>query len=132
VMYHGTDNQDELTAMKFAIARSAEIASREDYPYFRIDSSKTVEKQVLKSYMASDPYYPYGPYGWNSGSYYRPYYDWDGWADDYNTYTYVETQPVVRLTVTLERSACEKCYSTDKKIEEAQASGILSENKDKG
>src|SRR5882724_6675817 len=45
IMFHGTADQDELTAKKFAILRAAEVAKHANFPYFRIDNAKTREKE---------------------------------------------------------------------------------------
>lgn len=127
VMFHGSDNLDELGAMKLAEVRAAEIAQREDFPYFRIDSVKTSEKQVQKTYVTSDPYYyNYGPYGWYNG----PYYGWGGYYNSgCNAVTRTEDRPVVRMTFTLEREACGDCISTNEKMQQAAASGIIPRDK---
>ncbi|MDB5051339.1 MAG: hypothetical protein JWO30_4410 [Fibrobacteres bacterium] len=116
VMFHGSPDQDELTAKNYAILRAAEIAKHENFPYFRINKDKTREKEsretVRESETRSDPYAPYPRRYWGKRTQSR-------------TVTYTEKRPVVKLTVTLDSAACEDCLSADAKIAEAEAAGIL-------
>jgi hypothetical protein len=126
IQFHGSSKQDELKAREYAIVRAAEIAKNEGSPNFKIDSAKTREKQELYSYYSPD-YYPYWgynsyPYGYH-GYRYGYYYGWYGGG-----YSYVETRPVVRITVSMESGPCEGCLSTNQEIREAQASGILQDH----
>lgn len=121
VMFHGSDDLDELGSMKLAIVRASEIARRENYPYIRIDTTRTTEKPVAKTYATADPYY-YHPYGW---------YGWNGYYNSScNAVTRTENYPVVRMTFTLEKEPCSGCISVDEKLEQAAAIGIIP--KDKG
>jgi hypothetical protein len=117
IQFHGSSKQDGLKAKEYAIARAAEIARSENAPYFKIADNQTKEGQEFKSYYSPGyyPYYSYPGYGY--------YYGWYG-----SCYNYVETQPVVRITVTLENEACDGCRSTNQEIQEARASGILNQH----
>ena len=120
IMFHGSTDQDPLTAKKYAILRAAEIAKRENFPYFRVENGKTREKekrQTVKETVtridAYDPYYdPYPRHYW-------------GRRTHKHTVTRTETSPIVKITVTLDSAACEDCLSADDKIREATEAGIL-------
>ena len=130
VMFSGTDDQDELGARQYARARAADIAKREGYAYFKVDSVRVRDKMVQKSYVTSDPYCYDGPYGWYPGPYYgyggMGYY---GGACDNTVVTETETHPEVKLTFSLENAPCENCISVDEKLEQADAAGILNKEK---
>jgi hypothetical protein len=117
IQFHGSSKQDGLKAREYAIARAAEIARSENAPYFKIADNQTKEGQEVRSYYSPGyyPYYAYPGYGYYYGGY-------GGY------YNYFETNPVVRITVTLEDSACDGCRSTSQEIQEAQASGIYQQH----
>jgi hypothetical protein len=116
IMFHGSTDQDELAAKKFAILRAAEIAKRENFPYFRIEGSKSREKEeretIRESVTRSDPYDPY------PGRY-------RGRRTHKRTVTRTETRPVVKIIVILDSTSCDECLSADGKIREGAEAGIL-------
>ncbi|MEO7956166.1 MAG: hypothetical protein ABIW76_05725 [Fibrobacteria bacterium] len=113
IMFHGAEDQDPLTAKKFAILRAAEIAKRENFPYFRLEEGKTREKEAKSTIRETDtrvdPYGGYGPYPGRYG----------GRRTHRHTITRTETRPVVKITVDLDSAACEDCLSADDRIREA-------------
>jgi hypothetical protein len=118
-MYHGTPDQDDLTAKKFAILRAAEVAKHAGFPYLRIDNAKTREKEdqevIRETVTRTDPYGPYGPY---PGSYW-------GKRSRRRTVVRTEKRPVVKIAVTLEPEACDQCLSADTTIAQATAAGVF-------
>jgi hypothetical protein len=136
VMFHGSKREDVLGAKKLALVRAAEIAKREAYPYFRVDTMKAVEKVVHKSYVTSDPYCDYSYGGWYPGHYGFGYGGGYGYGGYYggncpNTVVrYTETHPEVKLEITLQTLPCDGCVSVDEQLQQAADAGIIS--KDRG
>lgn len=129
VLFHGSDDVDELEARDLAVLRASEIAREQDFPYIRIDTAQTKETPVQKTYVTGDPYYyHYGPYGW----YHGPYYGWSSYGGYCNSVTRTSMYPVVRLTFTLESEACPECISVDETLRHAAAAGIIEPVRDKG
>ncbi|MDB5103528.1 MAG: hypothetical protein JWP91_1217 [Fibrobacteres bacterium] len=115
IMFQGPQDQDELTAKKYAMVRAAEIAKRENFPYFRIDRAKTREKgerETVRETTYSDPMNGYPGRPWR-----RRYRS--------RAVTRTEWRPVAKITVTLDSTACGDCLSTDSSLAEAARTGIL-------
>ncbi|GEM_PF-1929536 len=116
IMFHGSTEQDQLTAKKYAILRAAEIAKRENFPYFRVENGKTREKEERQTIRETETHVdPYDPY---PGRYW-------GRKTHKHTVTRTEISPVVKITVTLDSAACGDCLSTDAKIQEAAQAGVF-------
>ena len=54
IMFHGTVDQDELTAKKFAMVRAAEIGKRNGFAYFVINKEKMQEKDEKQVTSVTD------------------------------------------------------------------------------
>jgi hypothetical protein len=115
IAYHGTADQDEVTAKKYAIVRAAEIAKRDGFPGFRVEDGKTREKQerdvIRESVAVRDDPYP--------GRY------WGSRRVRQRTVTHTEKRPVVKITVVMEKENCDQCLGTDAILADAAGSGIL-------
>jgi hypothetical protein len=118
IMFHGTSDQDELAAKKYALVRAAEVGKRNGFTYFRVDNAKTREKEekevVRESQSRSVPEDPY----------YRPF-PARRRRTETRTVTHTERRPVVKIAVTYLHEECPDCLSVDAKLQEAAGEGIL-------
>lgn len=128
VVFHGSQNVDELKARELAILRASEIAREQGSPFFRIDTSQTREKPVQKTYVTGDPYYSYGPYGW----YHGPYYGYSSYGGYCNSVTRTSMYPVVKIDFTLESEPCADCISVRETLDRAADAGLIDPARDKG
>lgn len=118
IMFHGTSDQDELMAKKYAMVRAAEIGKRNGFPYFTIDNGKTKEKEDRETVRESESQsVPDDPY-------YHPY-PARRRKTETRTITRTETRPVIKIVVHYTKDECPDCLSVDGKLQEAMDAGIL-------
>ncbi|MBW8887053.1 MAG: hypothetical protein JF616_04765 [Fibrobacteres bacterium] len=115
ISFHGTSDQDELAAKKYALVRAAEIAKGGSFPYFRLEEGKTKANEDRETVRETDAVrennYPGQP--------------WAGKRTRSRTVSRTERRPVVRITVDLEKDRCGECLETDAVLNEAAATGVL-------
>ena len=115
IAYHGTADQDEVAAKKYALVRAAELAKGGGFPYFRLEEGKTKANEqretVRETEAVRENEYPGHP--------------WAGKRTRARTVSRTERRPVVRITVDLSKDRCGECLEADAVLNEAAASGIL-------
>jgi len=118
VMFHGTADQDELVAKKYALIRAAEIGKRNGFGFFAIDNGKTKEKEdkdvirETESRSLPDERYLY------------PHPEKHRKTETV-TVTHTETRPTIKILVIYHKDECPDCLSVDQNLAEATESGIL-------
>lgn len=115
IAFHGTTDQDELGAKRYALVRAAEIAKNGGFPYFRLEEGKTKANEQREVVRETDAVHenewPGHPY---AGKRVRS-----------RTVSRTERRPVVKITVDLEKERCGECLEAAAVLNDAASSGIL-------
>lgn len=115
IAYHGTADQDEVAAKKYALVRAAELAKGGGFPYFRLEEGKTKANEDRETVRETEAVH--------ENAY--PGHPWAGKRTRSRTVSRTERRPVVRITVDLAKDRCGECLEADAVLNEAAASGIL-------
>ena len=116
VIYYGGEDQDELTAKKYAIVRAAEVGKQNKFTYFKIGSSR--EHEQTNTEVVREKQYD------NFGHPNRYHRDPWGHTEEIIT-TRIEKKPVVKIAVTYQNEDCDDCLSVDGKIKDGMDEGII-------
>ncbi len=118
IMFHGSEDQDELAAKNYAIVRAAEIGRANNFAFMRIENGKTKETQDKETVSQTDQrsypdYAAPGP-GWKANR-----------RVEKKTVTRTYNRPEVKIVVDYQNQDCGDCLPVDARIKSAIEEGIL-------
>jgi hypothetical protein len=115
ISFHGSPDQDETAAKKYALVRAAQIAVAHGYPYIRLEEGETRvgedRQRVRETEAVRERDYP----GLYPG----------GRRVRARSVTRTESRPAVKVVVAMEKEACAECLAAGELLREARSSGIL-------